>query len=139
MNEELKELLRSVLKEELEPIHKQLGSFEQRFERIDERFDAVDQKFVRIDERFDVVDQQFVSIDERFNGVDLRLEKIEIDVGNLKDNLINGLGPYFEQITSHIDEVKEVTKTHQIMIETLSARSIQHESEIKEIKRLLKN
>jgi chromosome segregation ATPase len=111
MNEELKELLRSVLKEELEPIHKQLGSFEQRFERFDERFDAVDQ----------------------------RLEMIEIDVRNLKDNLINGFGPYFEQITSHIDEVKEVTKTHQIIIETLSARSIQHESEIKEIKRLLKN
>ncbi|QOY35216.1 hypothetical protein AWH56_021345 [Anaerobacillus isosaccharinicus] len=104
MNEELKELLRSVLKEELKPIRKQLDNFEQRFERIDQR-----------------------------------LEIIEIDVRNLKDNLINGLGPYFEQITSHIDEVKEVTKTQQIMIETLSARSIKHESEIKEIKRLIKN
>lgn len=63
MNEELKDTLRSVLQEELKPIHQQL---------------------------------------ERFDGVETRLGRLETDVKGLKDNLINGLGPYFERVITHI-------------------------------------
>ncbi|MCT8139145.1 hypothetical protein H1D32_16395 [Anaerobacillus sp. CMMVII] len=141
MNEELKELLRSVLKEELKPIHQQLDKFDlrfdevdNRFKKIDERFDEVDNRFKKIDERFDEVDNRFKKIDHRFDVVDHRLLTIEGDVKGLKDNIINGLGPYFEQITDHIDEVLEITNKQQIVIDTLSVRSIKHESEINEIK-----
>jgi predicted nuclease with TOPRIM domain len=125
MNEELKEIFRSVLKEELEPIHEQLENF-------DQRFDEVDQRFTKIDERFDEVDHRFMKIDERFDEVDS-------NVKGFKDNLINGLVPYFERIITHIDEVKEITQNQQMIINTLSARSIQHESDINELKRIVKN
>ncbi len=105
MNDELIELLRSVLKEELKPIHQQLDKF-------DERFDEVDSRFARIDERFDEVDH--------------RLQTIEGDVKSLKDNMINGLGPYFVRITEQIDEVMEITNKQQIVIEAISARTLKH-------------
>lgn len=130
MNEELKDLLRSVLKEELQPIHEQL-------EKVDKRFEQVDLRFEQIDKRFDEVDRRFEQVDLRFEKVETRLEAIEGNVSSLKDNLINGLGPYFEKITDHIDEVKEITKNQQIVIDTLCVRSIQHESEINEIKKIL--
>lgn len=132
MNEELKETLRSVLQEELKPIHQQLT-------RVDERFDEVDSRFTKIDERFDEVDNRFTKIDERFDEVDTRLRRVETDVKGLKDNLISGLGPYFERVISHIDDVKEITQNQQLVIDTLSARSVKHESEIEELKRIVKN
>ncbi|OIJ14208.1 hypothetical protein BKP37_08985 [Anaerobacillus alkalilacustris] len=124
-------------------IDERFDAVDQRFKGIDERFDAVDQRFKGIDERFDIVDQRFKGIDERFDIVDERLETIEIDVKTLKDNLINGLEPYVEKIITHIDErtddLKGTIEGQQLVIETLSARSIKHESEIKDFKRLLKH
>ncbi|RXJ04580.1 hypothetical protein DS745_04140 [Anaerobacillus alkaliphilus] len=105
MNDELKELLRSVLKEELKPIHQQLDKF---------------------DKRFDEVDSRFSKIDERFDEVDHCLQTIEGDVKSLIDNMINGLGPYFERITEQIDEVIETTNKQQVIIEALSARTLKH-------------
>ncbi|QOR67984.1 hypothetical protein IM538_07580 [Cytobacillus suaedae] len=70
-------------------------------------------------------------------------KELKIDVSSIKDNLINGLGPYFEHIEKHIDEktaeLKESLEDHQRIIDTLSARSVKHESEIKDLKSLLKN
>jgi len=69
---------------------------------------------------------------------DLKLRQVQI-----KDNLINGLGPYFEQIEKHIDtkteEIKNASEDQQLIIDTLAARSVKHESEIKDFKRILKN
>ncbi|MBE4906479.1 hypothetical protein IMZ08_00220 [Bacillus luteolus] len=65
------------------------------------------------------------------------------DVSSIKDNLINGLGPYFEHIEKHIDErtgeLKDTLEDQQRIIDTLAARSVKHESEIKDLKHLLKN
>ena len=70
-------------------------------------------------------------------------EKLQIGQDQLKDNLIHGLGPYFEQIEKHIDaktgELKDTLEDQQRVIDTLASRSIKHESEIKDFKRLLKN
>ncbi|WLR57278.1 hypothetical protein LC048_10685 [Mesobacillus subterraneus] len=68
---------------------------------------------------------------------------LQKDVSSIKDNLINGLGPYFKQIEKHIDtrtdELKDVLGDQQRVIDTLAARSIKHESEIKDFKHILKN
>ncbi|KEF37231.1 hypothetical protein M670_03477 [Schinkia azotoformans MEV2011] len=70
-------------------------------------------------------------------------KELKKEVSSIKDNLINGLGPYFEQIEKHIDaktdELKDTLEDHQRVIDTLAARSVKHESEIKDFKRILKN
>lgn len=70
-------------------------------------------------------------------------QELKKDVSSIKDNLINGLGPYFEHIEKHIDEkateLKDTLEDQQRVIDTLAARSVKHESEIKDFKRILKN
>ena len=70
-------------------------------------------------------------------------QELKKDVSSIKDNLINGLGPYFEHIEKHIDEkaaeLKDTLEDQERVIDTLAARSVKHESEIKDFKRILKN
>ncbi|MFD1038341.1 hypothetical protein ACFQ3N_07950 [Virgibacillus byunsanensis] len=70
-------------------------------------------------------------------------QELKSDVSGIKDNLINGLGPYFESVEKHIDEktveLKDTLEDQQRIIDTLAARSVKHESEIKDFKRILKN
>ncbi|OLS41155.1 hypothetical protein [Bacillus sp. MRMR6] len=70
-------------------------------------------------------------------------KELKKDVSSIKDNLINGLGPYFEHIEKHIDEktveLKGSLEDQQRVIDTLAARSVKHESEMKDFKRIVKN
>ncbi|RBP00207.1 hypothetical protein [Rossellomorea aquimaris] len=69
--------------------------------------------------------------------------QLQTSQDQLKDNLINGLGPYFEHIEKHIDaktsKITETLEDQQRVIDTLAARSVRHESDIKDFKRILKN
>ncbi|MFC4321398.1 hypothetical protein [Litchfieldia salsa] len=68
-------------------------------------------------------------------------QELKKDVSSIKDNLTNGLGPYFEHIEKHIDEktaeFKERLEEQERFLDTLAARSVKHESEIKNFTRLL--
>lgn len=70
-------------------------------------------------------------------------DQLKTSQDQLKDNLIHGLGPYFEHIEKHIDaKTNKLTVTledQQRVIDTLAARSVRHESDIKDFKRILKN
>ncbi|MDC3412408.1 hypothetical protein NC797_00070 [Aquibacillus sp. 3ASR75-11] len=70
-------------------------------------------------------------------------QELKKDVSSIKDNLFNDLGPYFESVEKHIDvkteELKDTLEDQQRVIDTLAARSVKHESEIKDFKRILKN
>lgn len=70
-------------------------------------------------------------------------QELKKEVSSIKDNLINGLGPYFESVEKHIDEktdeLKDTLEEQQRVIDTLAARSVKHESDIKDFKRILKN
>ena len=82
-------------------------------------------------------------VNNRLDGLEDGQQELKRDVSSIKDNLISGLGPYFERIEKHIDEktfeLKDSLEDQQRVIDTLSARSIKHESEIKDFKRMLKN
>jgi archaellum component FlaC len=112
-------------------------------EQMNKRFDLVDQRFEKMDQRFEKVDQRFNQVDQRFDGLENDVRELKVGQVQLKNNLIQGLGPYFEQIEKHIDsktdEIKETLEDQQRVIDTLAARSIKHESEIKDFKRILKN
>lgn len=82
-------------------------------------------------------------VNNRLDSLEKGQERLLIGQDLLKDNIINGLGPYFDQIEKHIDaktdELKDTIEDQQRVIDTLASRSIKHESEIKDFKRILKN
>lgn len=62
MNHELVEILRSVLKEELQG--------------IDQRFNQIDEHFVQIDQRFGQMDQHFKQMNQNFDRLELAQENM---------------------------------------------------------------
>ncbi|TCP28798.1 hypothetical protein EV207_11524 [Scopulibacillus darangshiensis] len=83
------------------------------------------------------------SIGAKLDGLDTKIGGIDQKVENLKESIIEGLEPYFDRLEKHIDNSHEkvipLTDKQQNTIDVLSARSIKHEAEIKELKRLVKN
>lgn len=105
MDNELAELLRSVIKEELTPVNERMDRFDQRFDRIDERFEQVDQRLDRLEN-----EQHAMKQDQ---------ELIKRAVLETNDRLKN---------------VESILENQHKIIELLSARSIQQEAELKRIK-----
>lgn len=82
-------------------------------------------------------------VNNRLDSLEKGQERLQTGQDQFRDKLINGLGPYFEQIEKHIDtktyELKDTLADQQRVIDTLASRSIKQESEIKDFKRILKN
>ncbi|WP_208586098.1 hypothetical protein [Gracilibacillus suaedae] len=131
MDETLKQVL-----DEIQKVNNRFDKFESRFDLLENRFDSVEKRFDKLEIRQD-------SFESHLERLQKGQERLQMGQDQLKDNLINGLGPYFEQIEKHIeaknDELKDTLEDQQRVIDTLAARSIKHESEIKDSKRILKN
>jgi len=72
-----------------------------------------------------------------------RQQRLSQDVKTIKEHLFSSLGMYFESVEKHIDEktkeLKIVLEEQQKVIDTLAVRSVKHESEIRDIKRILES
>ncbi|MEB1808857.1 MAG: hypothetical protein LPK26_16475 [Bacillaceae bacterium] len=152
MEDTLKKILAELQKvnTRLDSFDNRLDGFDNRLEDFDNRLDGLDTRLDGFDNRLDGFNDRLDGLDNRLDGFNNRLDGLENgqqvlmrDVSSIKDNLISGLGPYFEHIEKHIDEktyeLKDTLEDQQRVIETLSVRSIKHESEIKDFKEMLKN
>ncbi|MBM4764836.1 hypothetical protein [Bacillus sp. B15-48] len=105
------------------------------------------QKLIKEQQELKGGQQKLIKEQQELKGGQQKLieeqQELKKDISSIKDNLINGLGPYFEHIEKHIDQktavLKDTLEDQQLVIDTLAARSIKHESEIKDFKRILKN
>ncbi|MFN2747612.1 hypothetical protein ACINLE_06145 [Bacillus sp. z60-18] len=139
MNSELKDMLQSVLKEELNPVNQRLdkidhclNEMDQRLNKMDKRFDGVDQRLNKMDQRFDGMDQRFDGVDQclnkmdqRFDGMDQRLNRLETDVKDLKKgqellqkNIIESIGRYTDNITEYVDVKSAALNQRVFAVET---------------------
>ncbi|KGX84167.1 hypothetical protein N783_18980, partial [Pontibacillus marinus BH030004 = DSM 16465] len=71
--------------------------------------------------------------------IETGFQEMDTRIGKLENNIINGLAPYFENIEKHVDEkaeeIKESVESHDQILDTLSSRTIRHESEIRKFKK----
>ena len=69
----LEEVLRRVIRDELEAVEERLGSLEKRvtdgFSRMDEQFAWTEEQFEGVSQRFDAVDEQFAELKKALEGV----------------------------------------------------------------------
>ncbi|MCT2535098.1 hypothetical protein NC661_05095 [Aquibacillus koreensis] len=145
MEETLKQILGELQKvnQRMDGLDKRMDGFDNRFETIDKRFDTIDNHFETIDKRFETIDNRFETIDKRFDTVDKDIKELKTGQEELKNSMINRVVPYKEEVAKHInerfDELKDSLEGQQRVIDTLSARSIKHESEIRHIRSILNN
>lgn len=104
MNSELKEALRSVLREELQPINKRLDTIGTRIDAIEPHLDTIDTRLNTIDTRLNVIEQD--------------VKEIKIGQEKLSKNIIESLGQYTDKIAEHVDVKTEVLNKRVYALET---------------------
>lgn len=152
----MKEVLNQIL-HELHNVNNRLEHLEKGQERLETKqaqFQVTQEAMQERQDRFQAAQEAMQERQDRFQttqeSIQAKQDQFEKSLGEvksgqdqLKDNLINGLGPYFEQIEKHIDakteEIRVTLEDQQRMTDTLAARSIKHESDIKDFKRILRN
>ncbi len=96
MNNEIAELLRSVLKEELEPVNNRLDSMEQRLNGMDQRLDSIEQE----------------------------VKALRTDHAELRNEIIGTLADFTEKIASDVDYKTSALNKRVFNIETELQRLI---------------
>jgi archaellum component FlaC len=119
MDNDLVQLLRSVIREELVPVN-------ERLDRTDERLVGVSQQLGKVDQQLGKVDQQLGNIDQQLDNIDQRLNRIEEDQHLIKSAVLD--------TNERLVNVEALLENQHRIIELLSARSIEQEAKLKRIK-----
>lgn len=61
-------------------------------------FEGIGRRFEQVDKRFEQVDKRFEEVDRRFEQIDKRFDKVDRQFGILRDEIIEGLSPYFHNL-----------------------------------------
>ena len=106
MNNELIDVLRVVIKEELQPIKEELQqlnrrvgiietrvenievrveNIEARVENIEARVESIEARVENIESRVENIESRVENIESRVESIEIRVETIEIDMGDLKE------------------------------------------------------
>jgi len=136
MSDEIKSLLRDVLREELARFEKTVTSMQQDLSEF--KCETVNW-FEKLGSDIENVHSRIEAIEKNYDEMKQCLDKIEHDQAR-KDRKISSIIVQYQHLESFISkEIKRLQSinSHQKTIELLSSRSIQHEAEIKELNRVV--
>ncbi|AGK53814.1 hypothetical protein [Bacillus sp. 1NLA3E] len=138
MSEEIKNVLREVLKEEFAEFRR--TTMELQNDLAELRVEASD-RMEKLEHILGNLDQRIGTMEKKDEKMADCLEKIEHDYER-KDKKISSIIVQYQHLESFIGtEIKRLTAIHdkQKTIDLLAARSIQHEADINELNRVVKN
>jgi chromosome segregation ATPase len=161
MAQELIELFRSVLKEELQPVHERLGRLEEgqqrleenqlrleeRQQRLEERQQRLEERQQRLEERQQRLEEQQQRLEERQQRLEEQQQRLEERQQRWEEKLDN----FLIETRSHFKKIEEELAEHRRMFELLSndwrnakididylsAKTGKHDAEIHQIKKRL--
>ncbi|RAK22352.1 hypothetical protein B0I26_102344 [Anoxybacillus vitaminiphilus] len=147
MSQELKEMLRSVLKEELQPIHERLERLEEGQLRLEQNQQRLEERQQRLEER----QQRLEERQQRLEENQLRLEKRQQHLEENQLRLEEKLDHFIIETRSHFKKVEDELEQHRHMFELasnkwksieididyLSAKTGKHDTEINKLKKKL--
>jgi chromosome segregation ATPase len=118
MNNELKELLRAVLKEELVPIGKKLEEVQEDIKvlKADVKINTSDMDTMKADMNTMKVDMNTMKVD--MNTMKTDIKEIKEDQDRLQKNIIISLGEYTDKITQYVDDKTEALNKRVFTVET---------------------
>ncbi|WJQ06197.1 hypothetical protein QT235_13220 [Geobacillus stearothermophilus] len=133
MSHELVELLRSVLKEELQPIHERLDRLEAGQQRLEERQQRLEERQQRLEERQQRLEERQQRLEERQQRLEEKLDHFIIETRS-----------HFKKIEDELAEHRRMFeilshdwRNANIAIEYLNHKIGQHDLEIYQLKKRL--
>ncbi|OAT74597.1 hypothetical protein [Parageobacillus thermoglucosidasius] len=147
MAQELIELFRSVLKEELQPVHEQLARLEEGQQRLEENQLRLEERQQRLEERQQRLEERQQRLEERQQRLEEQQQRLEERQQRWEEKLDN----FIIETRSHFKKIEEELADHRRMfellsndwrsakidIEYLSAKTGKHDMEIHQIKKRL--
>ncbi|BDG46550.1 hypothetical protein [Parageobacillus sp. KH3-4] len=154
MAQELIELFRSVLKEELQPVHEQLARLEEGQQRLEENQLRLEERQQRLEERQQRLEERQQRLEERQQRLEERQQRLEEQQQRLEERQQRWeekLDNFIIETRSHFKKIEEELADHRRMfellsndwrsakidIEYLSAKTGKHDMEIHQIKKRL--
>ncbi|WP_044747853.1 hypothetical protein [Bacillus alveayuensis] len=126
MSQELKEMLRSVLKEELQPIHERLARLEDGQLRLEQNQQRLEERQQRLEERQQHLEENQLRLEEKL------------------DNFIIETRSHFKKVEDELEQhhhmfelASNKWKNIEIDIDYLSAKTGKHDTEINKLKKKL--
>ncbi|MFS0575983.1 hypothetical protein AB1K83_10125 [Sporosarcina sp. 179-K 3D1 HS] len=110
---------------ELQKVNQRLDTVDKRLDTVDKRLDTVDKRLDAVDKRLDTVDKRLDAVDKRLDSVDKRLDRLESEQQLIKQAVL--------ETNERVKRLEGIQESQHRLIELLSARSIQHEAELKRI------
>jgi chromosome segregation ATPase len=113
-----------------------------KLESMDKRFDGMDKRFDDIDKRLDGMDKRLDGMDKRFDGMDKRLDRNEemistlIQIVGTTHSKVEELQTDVSLLLDNQKTIMQMQQDQQKILERLSIRSISHEADIAEIRRI---
>ncbi|STO13003.1 chromosome segregation protein SMC [[Flavobacterium] thermophilum] len=133
MSHELVELLRSVLKEELQPIHERLDRLEAGQQRLEERQQRLEERQHRLEERQQRLEERQQRLEERQQRLEEKLDHFIIETRS-----------HFKKIEDELAEHRRMFeilshdwRNANIAIEYLNHKIGQHDLEMYQLKKRL--
>jgi flagellar capping protein FliD len=125
MNNELKEMLSAVIREELSPVVKRLDTIENRFDTMDTRLDNIETRLDTMDTRLDKIETRLDTMDTRLETIETRLDTIEDEQQQIKQAVL--------ETNATVKRIEVIQDQQHRIIELLSTRSIEQEAMLKRI------
>lgn len=154
MAQELIELFRSVLKEELQPVHERLGRLEEGQQRLEENQLRLEERQQRLEERQQRLEERQQRLEERQQRLEEQQQRLEEQQQRLEerqqrweeklDNFLIETRSHFKKIEEELGEHRRMFellsndwRNVKIDIDYLSAKTGKHDAEIHQIKKRL--
>jgi hypothetical protein len=140
LSQELKEMLRSVLKEELQPIHERLARLEDGQLRLEQNQQRLEERQQRLEERQQHLEENQLRLEKRQQ----HLEENQLRLEEKLDNFIIETRSHFKKVEDELEQhhhmfelASNKWKNIEIDIDYLSAKTGKHDTEINKLKKKL--
>jgi hypothetical protein len=140
MAQELIELLRSVLKEELQPIHERLAGLEVGQQRLEENQLRLEERQQRLEERQQRLEERQQRLEEQQQRLEERQQRWEEKLDHFMIETRSHLKKIEEELVEHrrmFELLSNDWRNAKIDIDYLSAKTGKHDAEIHQIKKRL--
>jgi archaellum component FlaC len=103
MTNEMVEQIRSMLKDEINPVYTRLDRIDTRLDQMDSRIDGIDTRLDKIDNRFDGLDHEIKQLKTGQEQLQQEIVNLKTNQEQLQKDIITSIGEFTDRVTEHFD------------------------------------
>ncbi|MBB6732834.1 BLOC-1 subunit 2 family protein [Cohnella zeiphila] len=127
------ELLAQLLKM-MAATNQKVTDMDRKVDRLDQRVDRLEQKVDKLDQRVDRLEQKVDKLEQKVDKLEQKVDKLEQRTGALETRA-DEFDRKWEETNSLLKRLADGQERQERILDVLSARSIDHESQLQRLRR----